>query len=125
MSIELRNETRQALISSIQRYFKENMDEPIGNMAAGSLLNYVLEEIGPTIYNKAVADAQARIQARVMNSTSKSMRMNSSTGASRTRKRRRSKPGTSAPAPVSHKLHSTTDSQDLLYRTVCGFSIIC
>jgi len=66
MSIELRNETRQALIASIQRYFKENMDEPIGNMAAGSLLNFVLEEIGPTIYNKAVADAQARIQSRVM-----------------------------------------------------------
>jgi len=66
MSIELRNETRQALIASIQRYFNENMDEPIGNMAAGSLLNFVLEEIGPTIYNKAVADAQARIQSRVM-----------------------------------------------------------
>ena len=66
MGIELRNETRQLLITSIQRYFKENMDEPIGNMAAGSLLNFVLEEIGPTIYNKAVADAQGRMQARVM-----------------------------------------------------------
>jgi len=66
MSIELHNETRQTLIASIQRYFKENMDEPIGNMAAGSLLNFVLEEIGPTIYNKAVTDAQARIQSRVM-----------------------------------------------------------
>ena len=66
MSIELQNETRQLLITSIQRYFKENMDEPIGNMAAGSLLNFVLEEIGPTIYNKAVADAQGRMQARVM-----------------------------------------------------------
>ena len=66
MSIELRNETRQSLIASIQRYFKENMDEPIGNMAAGNLLNFVLEEIGPTIYNKAVADVQGRMQARVM-----------------------------------------------------------
>jgi len=66
MSIELHNETRQLLITSIQRYFTENMDEPIGNMAAGSLLNFVLEEIGPTIYNKAVADAQGRMQARVM-----------------------------------------------------------
>ena len=66
MSIELHNETRQLLITSIQRYFKENMDEPIGNMAAGSLLNFVLEEIGPTIYNKAVADAQGRMQARVL-----------------------------------------------------------
>ena len=66
MSIELSNETRQALIASIQRYFKENMDEPIGNIAAGALLTYVLEEIGPTIYNKAVSDVQGRMQARVM-----------------------------------------------------------
>ena len=66
MSIELSEETRKALIASIQRYFDTNMDEPIGNIAAGALLNYVLEEIGPTIYNKAVADAQGRMQARVM-----------------------------------------------------------
>jgi len=66
MSIELSEETRKALIASIQRYFDTNMDEPIGNIAAGALLNYVLEEIGPTIYNKAVADAQTRMQARVM-----------------------------------------------------------
>lgn len=66
MSIELSEDTRKALIASMQRYFEKHMDEPIGNIAAGALLNYVLEEIGPTIYNKAVSDAQSRLQARVM-----------------------------------------------------------
>lgn len=66
MSIELGNESRQALIGSIQRYFDENMDEPIGNLAAGALLGFVLEEIGPIVYNKAVADVQQRLQARVL-----------------------------------------------------------
>jgi uncharacterized protein (DUF2164 family) len=66
MSIELTNESRQVLIGSIQRYFDENMDEPIGNIAAGALLSFVLEEIGPIVYNKAVADVQQRLQARVM-----------------------------------------------------------
>ena len=65
MSIELPDETRKVLIASIQRYFDQNMDEPIGNLAAGALLGYVLQEIGPTIYNKAVADAQSRMQARI------------------------------------------------------------
>lgn len=65
MSIELPDDTRKALITSIQRYFDQNMDESIGNLAAGALLNYVLQEIGPTIYNKAVADAQSRLLARV------------------------------------------------------------
>ena len=65
MSIELPDEKRKTLIASIQRYFEQNMDEPIGNLAAGALLNYILQEIGPTIYNKAVADAQSRMQARI------------------------------------------------------------
>lgn len=65
MSIELPDEKRKTLIASIQRNFDQNMDEPIGNLAAGALLNYILQEIGPTIYNKAVADAQSRMQARI------------------------------------------------------------
>lgn len=65
MTIELSKEARQQAIASIERYFRENMDEPIGNIAAGGLLGYFLEEIGPVIYNQAVADVQERMQARV------------------------------------------------------------
>jgi uncharacterized protein (DUF2164 family) len=65
MSIELSKEDRQQAITSIERYFQENMQERIGNMAAGGLLTFFLEEIGPSIYNKGVADAQERIQGRV------------------------------------------------------------
>jgi uncharacterized protein (DUF2164 family) len=32
---------------------------------AGLLLDYVLKEIGPTIYNQAIADAQAYFTGRV------------------------------------------------------------
>ncbi|MGH8797854.1 MAG: DUF2164 family protein, partial [Caldimonas sp.] len=31
---------------------------------AGALLNFFLAEIGPSVYNKAVADVQERIQLR-------------------------------------------------------------
>jgi len=65
MAIELSKDARQQAIASIERYFRENMDEPIGNVAAGGLLGFFLEEIGPAIYNRAVADAQERLQARV------------------------------------------------------------
>ena len=65
MSIELSKEDRAQAIASIERYFLENMEEKIGNIAAGGLLGFVLEEIGPSIYNKAVADVQERLQARV------------------------------------------------------------
>jgi uncharacterized protein (DUF2164 family) len=66
MTIELSKEARKEAIASIERYFKENMEEPIGNIAAGGLLSYFLEEIGPLVYNRAVADVQERLQARIM-----------------------------------------------------------
>ena len=65
MTIELSKEDRAQAISSIERYFRENMDEKIGNVTAGGLLGFLLEEIGPSIYNQAVADVQERMQARV------------------------------------------------------------
>ncbi|MES2632287.1 MAG: DUF2164 domain-containing protein [Pseudomonadota bacterium] len=65
MTIELPREVRQEAIASIERYFAENMDEKIGNIAAGALLGYFLEELGPLVYNKAVADVQERLQVRV------------------------------------------------------------
>ena len=66
MPIEMAPEQRKAAIASIERYFLENRDEKIGNIAAGALLGYILEELGPVVYNRAVADVQARLQARVM-----------------------------------------------------------
>jgi uncharacterized protein (DUF2164 family) len=65
MSIELSKEARSQAIASIERYFRENMEEPIGNIAAGGLLGFFLEEIAPLAYNQAVADVQERLQARV------------------------------------------------------------
>jgi uncharacterized protein (DUF2164 family) len=65
MAIELSKEARKDAIASIERYFQENMEEKIGNIAAAGLLSFFLEEIGPSIYNRAVANAQERLQARV------------------------------------------------------------
>jgi uncharacterized protein (DUF2164 family) len=65
MNLELPKQTRTAAIASIQRYFEENLPEPIGELPAGLLLNFFLEEIGPVIYNQAISDAQTRLQQRV------------------------------------------------------------
>jgi uncharacterized protein (DUF2164 family) len=65
MSIELPKDARKQAIESIERYFQEHMDEKIGNIAAGALLGFFLEEIGPSLYNQGVADAKERLQMRV------------------------------------------------------------
>lgn len=65
MPIELEREARETAIASIRRYFDQYMEEPIGGIAAGALLGFFLEEVGPVIYNRAVADVQERLQSRI------------------------------------------------------------
>jgi len=65
MPIKLSPETIKRLVASIKRYAAENLDEEIGDLKAGLLLDYCLKEIGPSIYNQAIADAQAYFTGRV------------------------------------------------------------
>jgi len=65
MAITLPPEAKKQLLGSIKRYAAENLDQDIGDLKAGMLLDYFLKEIGPTVYNQAIADAQRYFQARV------------------------------------------------------------
>jgi uncharacterized protein (DUF2164 family) len=72
MPIELERAQHEQALLSIQRYFATHLAEhmaeparPLGNIAARGLLNFVLHEIGPSIYNQAVRDVQERLARRV------------------------------------------------------------
>lgn len=65
MTIKFHLETEQQMISSIKRFVEENMEESIGDLKAKLLLEFFLEELGPSIYNRAIADAQAQMLGRV------------------------------------------------------------
>jgi len=65
MAIELDKEARKEAIASIERWFQDERDERVGNIFAGALLGFFLEEIAPTVYNRAVADVQERLRMRV------------------------------------------------------------
>ncbi|MFT3818815.1 MAG: DUF2164 domain-containing protein [Rubrivivax sp.] len=64
MPIELPREARNQAIASIERYFSEELDQRIGNIAASALLGFFLEEVGPLVYNQAVAQVQERLLQR-------------------------------------------------------------
>jgi len=66
MTIEISKEQRAQAIASIERYFLENMEDKIGNIAASALLGFFIEEVGPLIYNQAVTEVQERLQTRIM-----------------------------------------------------------
>jgi uncharacterized protein (DUF2164 family) len=65
MPIAISKEDRQQAVESLQRYFEENFEEPLGYLPAESLLDFIATEIGPLMYNQAVRDVQERLQARV------------------------------------------------------------
>ena len=65
MSIELSKADRAQAIASIERFFETHFEQRIGNISASALLGFVLEEIGPSIYNRAVSDAKERMLTRV------------------------------------------------------------
>jgi uncharacterized protein (DUF2164 family) len=65
MAITLPQEARKQVLASIKRYVAENFDQEIGDLRAIGLLDYFLKEIGPTVYNQAITDAQAYFQDRV------------------------------------------------------------
>lgn len=66
MTIKLKPDAQARFIASIKRYCAENLDDTIGDLKASLFLEFVLREMGPCIYNQAVADAQARIQDAVV-----------------------------------------------------------
>ncbi len=62
---ELDKKTRADAIASLQRYVHDNLPEPIGDLPAGMMLDFFLEEVGPLIYNAAITDAQTRLLRNV------------------------------------------------------------
>ncbi len=60
-NLEISKSSRTEAIASLKRYSRENMPEPLGELGAGLLLDFFIEEVGPLIYNQAIADAQQRM----------------------------------------------------------------
>ena len=65
MVIELSDEATKQSLASIRRYFDEELDQDVGDLKAGNVLEFFVREIAPSVYNKAIEDAQAFLRDRV------------------------------------------------------------
>ena len=66
MTITLTDDARKQFVASIKRYFLEELDQDIGELKSGLVLEFFLKEIAPTIYNGAIADAQTYVRDRLV-----------------------------------------------------------
>jgi uncharacterized protein (DUF2164 family) len=65
MTIKLEEEAEAYLLSSIRRFFAEELDDEIGDLKAMRVLDFCIREVAPSVYNQAIADAQTFFQERV------------------------------------------------------------
>ena len=63
-SITISDDARKQATAALRSYFVDHLDEEIGDLKAGLLLDFVLTELGPTVYNQGIADARAFFDER-------------------------------------------------------------
>jgi uncharacterized protein (DUF2164 family) len=64
-SIAISEDARARGVAALRAYLADAMDEEVGELKAGLLFDFIVAELGPTIYNQAIADARAYFEERV------------------------------------------------------------
>jgi uncharacterized protein (DUF2164 family) len=65
MAIQLSEDERKQALASLKRFCESELEVEIGNLQTIALLDYILKEIAPSVYNRAVTDAQVYLRDRV------------------------------------------------------------
>ncbi len=64
MAIKLEKDVHAYLIGSIKQFFLKELDEEIGDLKAERVLDFFVKEMGPSVYNRAIADARTYFQEK-------------------------------------------------------------
>ena len=65
--IEFSREEKEAISRKIQAYFREELQQDIGQFDAEFLLDFFAREVGAYFYNRGLYDAQAVLESRLEN----------------------------------------------------------
>lgn len=64
-SIQLSKPQIESAVVKLQNYFEQEFEQDLGQFEAEFFLEFVMKEIGSSIYNQALYDAQSLLQAKV------------------------------------------------------------
>lgn len=65
--MKLPNEKKETLVEHIQEFFKEEELGEIGRFQAERLIEEMIKELGPHIYNQALGDARKLVTDKLTN----------------------------------------------------------
>lgn len=63
--IRLSDERRAQLIVALKQYFEEEFEDSLSDFRAEGLLDFLVKELGPPVYNQGVRDAARYLQAKL------------------------------------------------------------
>ena len=63
--LEISKERQAKMRSLIMEYFARERDEDLGDLASGLILDFFIQELGPSIYNQGVEDARIYIRDKL------------------------------------------------------------
>ncbi len=63
--IKLTDPIKERILYDIEEYFETERDEKIGTLGADMLLDFILEQVGPMIYNQALIDAHKLMEEKI------------------------------------------------------------
>ena len=61
----LHKEQKKEMVEKLQGYFLNERDEVLGDLAAGLLVDFIISELSPPIYNQGIADAYSYISNQI------------------------------------------------------------
>lgn len=64
-TFKLSGEQKQKMIGMIQDYFENEVKEPMGNLSAMLLLEFIIENLAPQFYNMGVEDSHTYLTEKL------------------------------------------------------------
>ncbi|MEN8178709.1 MAG: DUF2164 domain-containing protein [Pseudomonadota bacterium] len=65
--IKFSKNEKELIVRKIQLYFREELDQEVGQFDAEFLLDFFSEEVGSYYYNRGLYDAQAILESKMEN----------------------------------------------------------
>ena len=65
MTVRIDDTRREVLVARLRGFFLEEFDEELSPFRAAQILDFLLETLGPQVYNQAVQDARGFMQQKL------------------------------------------------------------
>jgi len=65
MHMTLSDERREILVNALQQLFLEEFERDLSEFQAQRLIDFLMSQLGPPVYNQAIHDARAFVMAKL------------------------------------------------------------